>query len=276
MKYVELKKIFRENKSPFLNKMPSFVIKILEKIIMQDKINQKLTYHKDNVGVDFINAVIKDFNISIDIKGIENIGNNKRCFFVANHPFGVIDGLIITKIILDKFGDFKAIANDSFMYLPQMHPFVAAVNVYGKSPKEYVVALEKVYASDYPITHFPAGEVSRPYKKIVEDTVWQKSVVTKAIQHKRDIIPIYFHQTNSKLFLNIFKIRTFFRIKTNIELILLPREMFNKQNKTIFITIGKPISWQKFDKSKSHWDWAQKLREHIYKLEKDKDVEFSD
>ncbi|MBN1253530.1 MAG: 1-acyl-sn-glycerol-3-phosphate acyltransferase [Bacteroidales bacterium] len=274
MKYIDLEKIFRESNYTFLKKLPVFVRKIFEKILMQDELNRVLTIQENKFGVDFINGTMQDFNITADVTGLENLPENKRCFFVANHPFGIIDGLVLTKIVSDKFGPFKSIANDSFMYIPHMHPVVAAVNSYGKSPKEYIVELEKVYASDFPITHFPAGEVSRPYKKIVEDTVWQKSMITKAVQHKRDIVPFYFHQTNSKLFLNIFRIRKFFRIKTNIELILLPKEMFQKRNGTIKVTIGKPISWKKFDKSKSQFEWAQKLRAHVYKLKESELVEF--
>ncbi len=56
-------------------------------------------------------------------------------------------------------------------------------------------------------------------------------------------------------------------IKANIELILLPREMFRKKNKTIKVKIGKPIPSQKFDKTYSHWDWTDKVRKYVYDLE---------
>ena len=55
-------------------------------------------------------------------------------------------------------------------------------------------------------------------------------------------------------------------IKVNIELILLPGEMFKKRNKTIKVKIGIPIPYQKFDKTFSHFEWAQKVRKHVYDL----------
>jgi len=58
---------------------------------------------------------------------------NGKCFFVANHPFGILDGLILTYTVSQKYGTLKAIANDSFAFVPQLRPFVAAVNVFGKS-----------------------------------------------------------------------------------------------------------------------------------------------
>jgi hypothetical protein len=61
-------------------------------------------------------------------------------------------------------------------------------------------------------------------------------------------------------------VRQLFGIKINIELMLLPREMFRKRNKTIKVKIGKPIRYQMFDESLSHRDWAQKVRSHVYEL----------
>ena len=57
-------------------------------------------------------------------------------------------------------------------------------------------------------------------------------------------------------------------------MILLVREMYKKVNKTLQITIGKPIPWQTFDKSKSHYEWAQELRNHVYSLKDNKNIDF--
>ncbi|HCN04283.1 MAG TPA: glycerol acyltransferase, partial [Bacteroidetes bacterium] len=66
--------------------------------------------------------------------------------------------------------------------------------------------------------------------------------------------------------LSIFLRRKTLRISLNLELALLPHEIFNKQNKTIRVKIGKPIPWQTFDHSKSHYDWAQYVKQEVYKL----------
>ncbi|MEN8120950.1 MAG: glycerol acyltransferase [Bacteroidota bacterium] len=273
MKYIDLNKNFKESSSKILQRMPLFLVSLMKKVVMQNELNTVLNKTANNIGVDFLHAIIKEFNITPQIEGLENLPENGRCFFVSNHPFGIIDGLILTKTVSDKYGTFKAIGNDAFMLIPQMHPVTAVVNVYGQTSKEYVLALEKVYASDLPITHFPAGEVSRPYNGKVQDTVWQKSMITKAISHKRDIVPFHMYGSNSKLFHFINHARKLIGIKANLELALLPREMFNKRNKTIKAKIGKPIPWQRFDKSKSHKEWAQEVRDYVYRM-KDNDADF--
>ena len=262
-KYIDIAKIIKESNSELLNKLPDIIIRWIAKIIRQDEMNRILNkYSEDN----FLPKIIDEFNLKLEIEGKENLPENGKCFFAANHPFGVIDGLVLTLTVSQKYGTFKAIANDAFMFIPQLHPLIAAVNVYGRSSKEYVKALNETYSMEIPITHFPAGEVSRRYKGKVQDSVWQQSFIKKAIESKRDIVPFYFYGRNSRLFYMIYVIRQFFRIEANIELMLLPREMFKKKNKTIKVKIGKPIPYQMFDNSLTAFEWAQKVRSHVYEL----------
>lgn len=276
MKYIDISSSIKSSDSAFLKKLPAFVLRIIEKIIRQDEMNHILEKYKDSHGAEFQRSVVKEFNLKLEISGLENLPENGKCFFLANHPFGIIDGLLLTKTVIEKYGDFRAIGNEAFEYIPNLRPYIAVVNVYGTSSKSYVTQLEKVYQSDIAITHFPAGEVSRIYDGKIQDCAWQKSFISRAISCQRDIVPFYFHGKNSKLFYGINRMRKLFGINTNIELMLLPHEMFNKRNKTIRFTIGKPISWQKFDSTNTHVQWAQKIREHVYSMaaENGSEIEF--
>lgn len=263
-KYINVEKTIRETNSKLLTKLPTFIVKLIVKIIKQEEINRFLNKHSELTGRDFLLKIIEEYNIKIEVVGKENLPENSKCIFVANHPFGLIDGLVVTYIVSEKYGALKAIANDAFMLIPQLHPFIAAVNVFESSSKEYLKAIDETYHTDIPITHFPAGEVSRLYKGKVQDAKWQKSFISKSIATKRDVIPVFFYGRNSNLFYTIFLLRRLFGINVNLELILLPREFFKKRNKTIRVKIGKPIPYQMFDKSFSHWDWAQNVRNSLY------------
>ncbi len=273
MKHIDLAASIKESDSDFLKKFPQFVVRWLEMIIKQDELNIIIEKYKDLEGAEFHRAIIKEFNITIEVEGLENLPENRKCFFVSNHPFGIADGLVLTKTVIEKYGTFKAIGNESFRFVPNLRPYIALVNPFGMSSKTVVAELEKVYQSDVAITHFPAGIVSRRYDGKVQDQAWQKSFIARSISCQRDIVPFYFHGKNSRLFYNINLVRRAFGIKTNIELALLPRELFNKRNKTIRFVIGKPISWKTFDSSHTHLVWAQKVRAHVYKLASDKDCE---
>ncbi len=80
---------------------------------------------------------------------------------------------------------------------------------------------------------------------------------------------MYFGGRNSITFYAIEWLRRVFGMKFNIGLILLPWQMVKTaRNKTFSITIGQPIPWQTFDKSKTPTEWAQWLRENCYALKK--------
>jgi putative hemolysin len=270
MDYINIEKQIKESNSLFLKRLPHFVIRLLAIIIKQDEINRILTKYSDFEGPDFLPKLIGELNIHIEIEGAENLPDNGKCFFVANHPFGFIDGLVLTNTVAEKYGEFKGIGNEMFMMVPHLRPVIAAVNVFGTNPREYLVELEKVFRSDIPITHFPAGVVSRIINGKIVDSEWQKSFISKAVSCKRDVVPFYFSGRNSFFFYFVFMFRKIFRIRTNLELALLPHEIFTKKNKTIKVKIGKPISYETFDKSLTHIEWAQYVKDQVYYLKNSK------
>jgi hypothetical protein len=268
MKYIDIESVIKDGDSGKLKRLPGFIIRWIERIIMQERMNQILTKYAEYKGLDFLPKIIEEFNLTVVVDGKENLPESGRCFFLANHPFGIIDGLVLTKIVGDKYNELKSIGNEVFMFVPHLRPLIEAVNVFGRNSKESVNSLGNLYDSDVPITHFPAGEVSRFYSGRIQDCMWQKSFVTKSVSYKRDIVPFYIHGRNSSFFYLLSFLRRMLGIKSNIELILLPREMFRKENKTIKVKIGKPIPHQKFDRTHSPWIWADKVRGYVYDLQR--------
>jgi len=264
--YINIQRLIKASDSKFLKRLPDFVIYLIKLIIRQNEINRILSVYANLEGVDFLSKIIDELNIKVEIVGKENLPENGRCFFVANHPFGFVDGLILTSTVANKYGDFKAIGNNVFMLIPHLKGNIAAVNVFGTNSREYVIELEKVFNSDIPITHFPTGLVSRIKKGKVEDRDWQKGFIKKAVAYQRNVVPFYFYGRNSLFFYFIYIARKTFGISKTLELALLPHELFNKRNKTIRVRIGKPISYSTFDMSKSHYDWAQFVKKQVYNL----------
>lgn len=266
MKYIDLDLSIQKCNSALLKKLPRWMVSILKKIVKQDEINRVLNKFEDSEGIEFLSKLLEELGVKIEIEGAENLPEDGRCFFAANHPYGFLDGLILTHTVGTKYGKLKAIGNDSFLLAPHLKPIIAAVNVFGSNSKEYLMALEELFASDYPITHFPAGVVSRIRNGKVADKDWQKSFIKQSIKFDRPIVPFHFLGRNSYLFYFIYLFRTAFGIKQNIELMLLPSEIFNKKNTTIRVRIGKPILPATFDKSKTMVQWAQYVRQQVYSL----------
>ena len=264
--YIDIKKEIKNSNSTILKKLPGFIVNLLVKLVRQDEINSLLAKYENLDTRQFLRALIIELNITVVVEGLENLPENNKCFFIANHPFGLADGLVLTDIVSGKYGEFRSIGNDLFLLIPQLRPSIAAVNVFQSNQRDYVLELEKVFHSSLPITHFPAGVVSRVKNWKVQDFEWQKSLISKAITSNREIVPFFFFGKNSLLFYSVYMVRKMFGISTNLELILLPHELFNKRNKTIKVKIGKVIPPTVFDKSKTLFEWAQWVRVQVYNL----------
>lgn len=269
MEKINIREIFKEKNPKVAKLIPGFIYRYIERIVHQKEINDALPILENKIGLDFVNAVIDHFKVQIVVKGIENIPANGRFIFVANHPLGGFDGLVFAKVVGEKHPSLQFLVNDILMNLKNLEPIFAPVNKHGKQSVEYVKRIEEIYKSDLQVLNFPAGMCSRKINGKITDLEWMKSFITKAVQHKRDVIPVFIEGKNSKFFYNLSSIRTKLGIKANLEMFYLPDEMFRQKGKTITLTFGKPVSYTVFDKSLSPYEWAQKVKSHVYNLKTD-------
>lgn len=254
-------------KNPGLAKLiPGFIYRWINQIIQIDFINDFLSRNGHLMGIDFINVVFKEFNIREHIQGFHQVPDNGRFIFASNHPLGGFDGMMLGKIVSQKLGDVKFLSNDILMSIPQMKPLFVPVNKHGGHSRDVAKFLTETYNSDSQVIIFPAGLASRKIKGKITDLEWKKHFITKAIQHKRDVVPVFFGERNSNRFYIVAKLRKFFRIKWNLEMFLLPGETVKRQNSDIHVWFGKPIPYTTFNNTKSHKDWTEYVREVVYKL----------
>lgn len=250
----------------FLKSLPRFVVNIIKRIVREDEMNATIYKRRDYTGMEFVNHVLIDWNVNVITKGIENIPTSGRFMFVANHPVGGIDALAILKLMNQFYPNVISPTNEILELIPNLRPLMVGINVFGKNTKVTAEKLNTMFESDAQIMIFPSGEVSRRKNGIISDPLWQKTFITKAIQYKRDIIPVFISGRNSNFFYNLANLRTFLGIKMYIETMFLPNEMFKQRNSTTTLTIGKVIPWQTFTNEKSHNDWASEVKEIVYKI----------
>ncbi len=252
------------------NKIPKFAINYLKRTVHQDDLNGIIERNKDKQGVDFMRALVDDeFNLEIKVHGEENIPAEGRFVFVSNHPLGGLDGICLSAYLGEKYsGKIRYLVNDVLLYIKNLESIFVPINKYGSQAKASANAINEAYESDNQIITFPAGLCSRKQNGRIKDLEWMKSFIVKAIEYKRDIIPVYFDAKNSNFFYNFANIRKSLGMKFNVELIYLPGEMFKNKNKTFYITFGKPIPWQSLDRSKTPAQWAQHIKEIVYSLAK--------
>ncbi|MDA3954537.1 MAG: 1-acyl-sn-glycerol-3-phosphate acyltransferase [Bacteroidales bacterium] len=266
MDQINIREVFKEKNPRVAKMLPGFIYKYIEKIVHQKEINEALPKLKDKIGLDFIEAVIEYFQININVKGKENIPTEGRNIFVANHPLGGLDGIVFGHVVGQIFPNIQFLVNDLLMNMDNLDPIFIPVNKHGRQSMEYVRNIEKTYQSDAQMLNFPAGLCSRKINGKIIDLEWKKSFISKAVQHKRNVIPVHIDGRNSNFFYNLSNIRGMLGVKANIEMFYLSNEMFKQKNKNITLTFGKPIPYTTFDKSLKPKAWAKKVKDHIYKL----------
>ncbi len=257
-----------QSKNPALAKaIPGFVINYLKKIVHQDELNVFLARYGHLKDSELIAAGLMHFEIKFRVKGSENIPETGRYIFVSNHPLGGLDGLVFIYELSKHFSGIKFPVNDILTNIKNLSGIFLPVNKHGAQARDVASKIEEAYASDNQILYFPAGLCSRKKNGIIRDLQWQKSFITKAIQHKRDIVPAFFSGRNSNFFYNLANLRKNIGLKANIEMLYLADEMFRQKDKVIELVFGKPVSWETFDKSKSALEWADWVKAKSYALE---------
>ena len=273
---IDIKNIFYEKSPRIARLIPGFIYAYLKKILHQDFVNDFLERHGDKMGLDFMEAAYKEFNVDMNIRGEENLPAEGRFLIVANHPLGGFDGNMLIYIMRKHYPRVIFLVNDILMNLKNMDEFFVPINKHGGQSRESVRQLDKAYSSDMQILSFPAGMVSRKIKGKIQDLPWQKNFILKAVQYKRDIIPIHVSGRNSNFFYRLANVRKFLGIKWNLEMLYLPDETYKHRDKTFSFNIGKPISYSIFDASNSPLEWASKVREVVYRLPDNPDVTLPD
>lgn len=266
-----------KSRNPKLYKwLPQFFVIILKRIIHQKEMNAFLKQYGHLEGLPFLQEALDYLGVSENLNGEENLPSEGSYLFVSNHPLGGLDGLLLMRMLIERYGEVKALINDLLLNVVNLRHFFLGVNLFGTNSKESIRQLNESFDSGAQILFFPAGLVSRKVHGKVQDLKWKKTFIVRAKRHKLNVVPIYVEGKNSRRFYSIANIRRKLGIKTNYELVLLPDELFRQQNNTIGIRIGKTIPYETFDSRFNNDDWAAKVREHVYRMSDDYNIEFDE
>ena len=241
--------ISREDVSKVL-KLEKLKLKILAPAIMKllklNDINHAYDHISAKEGIGFMDDILKEFNIQYQISetDLANIPKTEPFILIANHPYGGIDGIILTSVISKIRPDFKMVANYLLQQIPQVASNIIAVNPFQDSTdKEINVSGVKqllTHLKTSPLGIFPAGEVSalklNNFK--ITDKKWEPAVGKIIAKAGVKVVPVYFSGHNSLAF-NLLGL-----LHPSLRTIKLPSEMLNKGNSMIHIRIGKPISFK--------------------------------
>lgn len=268
-KTIDIEKILKGKMGAKAKYVPSFLVNWLKRIVHQDQVNAFLWESREKVGTEWLEECVRYLDMTLIVKGKENLPdpNDGRYYtFVSNHPLGGEDGVALGAVIGRHYDSrFRYLVNDLLMNLPGLAPLCIPINKTGSQARNFPAMVEAGFQSDYHMLMFPAGLCSRKQNGVIRDIPWTKTFISKSVEYHRDVVPIHFSGQNSNFF---YRLANFSdkHLKFNLAMLFLVDEMYKNVHKTFQITIGEPIPWQSFDKSKTPMEWAQFIQDRVYSL----------
>ena len=222
------------------------------------------------VGVPFWSKAVRQMGIRIDTPDdeIARIPATGPVVVVANHPHGLVDGMIMGELVSRVRGDFKILTRSLLTGIPEIEQFMIPVPF----PHEENSRELGLQMRDLTMTHLKAGGlvILFPAGKVAMSETWfgpaieaEWNVFThKMIQRSgATIVPIHFTGQNSRAFLIANKISDTLRQG------LLLYEIKRALNKPQRPHVGHPISAEAL----KQWDGNPRgflawLRQHTLDL----------
>ncbi len=180
-----------------------------------------------------------------DQAALDRVPKDGPVIFVANHPFGVIDGLmfgLLTSQVRPKFG---ILVNEVLCTEELFEPYFLPIDFRGtKEALQTIIETRqrtlKRLSEGEAIAIFPSGGVATAKKPFgrAEDLEWKRFVLKLIHRSKATVVPVFFHGQNSHLF------QIASKINQNLRLSLLLNEVRNKMGRHIGISIGEPQTYE--------------------------------
>lgn len=234
-----------------------------------DRLAERYARHEELTGPDFVDAFLKDLDVNYEVSGLEHLAALAQGPFitVSNHPYGGLDGLILIDLIGHSREDFKVMANQFLSLVKTIKDnFITVVpntKEAARATKESIAGVRKAISQlheGHPIGLFPAGAVSDLKGFSIRDREWQESAIRLIQKMNVPVLPVRFFDRNSNFFYFLGLIN--WKIRT----LRLPKEILNKNGKSIRVGIGPVISVEEQQQFRTREALGSFLRASVYDM----------
>lgn len=247
------------------------IITFLENISGRAELEKKYAALKANPPTPELlwTQILVELEIGLDVKApnISAVPSSGPLVIIANHPYGVPDGVAMCYLASLLRRKFSVLANAVLCTEELIKPYVLPISF--EETKEAIKtnieskneALKRL-AKGEAIVVFPGGGVStsKGFFGEVTDLPWKRFVIKLITQTGANVLPVYIEGQNSKLFQFVSQ------FSLNLRLGLFIRETVRLRGKNLTIHIGKPISATKIMEQPSRQAALDWLRERVYVL----------
>jgi putative hemolysin len=194
-------------------------------------------------AAEFTSRMLRQLQIGYEIEESDRnrIPASGPALVVANHPFGMLEGLILVDMLEKVRADFRIVANGILATTPALHEKVFFVNPFDNASatengRSLRLSLDWLRRGGM-LVMFPAGEVSHLNwgETPVADPKWNSASARLARKVGCPTVPFFFEGANSLPFQMLGALHP--RLRT----LNLARELVKKRSHTIKLRVGTSI-----------------------------------
>lgn len=221
---------------------------------------------------DFFAAAVRKLKLQLDYDHAKLMAAPATgpLVVIANHPFGVLDGIVICHLMLKLRSDFRILSNSALYRVPEIYDWLLPVDFAATREALATNIRTRAAARDYvekggALIVFPAGGVATTpsaFARTAIDAEW-KPLTAKLIAYgKAPVLPIFFHGQNSRLF------QMASQVSLTLRLALIFREVYRRIGTRMPITIGDVIPYADIAAQGDKKAVMSYLRRAVYALDK--------
>ncbi|MGV8951636.1 MAG: lysophospholipid acyltransferase family protein [Cypionkella sp.] len=195
-------------------------------------------------GRSFWQVIPERYGLSLDITGgsLTNIPTTGPLVLISNHPYGILDGLMLGHMLDARRSEFRLLANAVFRRAEALDRVLLPIDfAESKAALQTNLTSRKtaldLLARGGAIGVFPGGTVSTSAKPFSQpmDPSWRNFTAKMITKSKATVVPVYFAGHNSRLF------QLASHLHSNLRLALLLKEFKARIDEPVRVVIGSPI-----------------------------------
>lgn len=248
------------------------IIRAMENATGRISLIKRARGYEDEVGQgrDFWEVMVERYGLSLEIMGgdLAKIPNDGPLILIANHPYGILDGLMMGHILSTVRGDFRILANQVFKKAEDLSRVILPIS-FDETKEAVKQNLEarkealRYLGEGGAIGVFPGGTVSTAAKPFSQpmDPGWRSFTARMVAKSKATVVPIYFDGHTTRLF------QIASHVHPTLRLALLIKEFKKRVDTPVRIVIGDPIPRHELDqRARDAREMMEYLRKSTYAL----------
>lgn len=253
-------------------RLKRFVIRLIERMSGQPYLKWLYEDHRTNPvpGESFWDSAVRRLELKIVCNETELAHWPKTgpLIVVSNHPFGVLDGVVISHLVSKVRADFRVLTNALLYRAEEIRPFLLPID-FGETEEALKTNLKSRAEAR---THllgggcliiFPAGGVSTTptvWHKRAIDTEWKSFTGRLITQARAPVAPVFFAGQNSRIF------QLASHISMTLRLSLLFKEVHDMIGSEVVVRVGDAIPFENLPAIVDRQAFMNRLREMTYAL----------